>query len=72
MQIRFREGEKVILPSGAQATVSRRHQFVGVSWGGEYDVMTGEPGTLGCGPWLYHQDQLEPAREVGEQPVVAA
>lgn len=43
MQIRFREGEKAVLPDGSPATIARRHQFVGVPWGGEYKVMTGEP-----------------------------
>jgi hypothetical protein len=72
MQIRLREGEKVVLLGGTQGIVSRRHQLVGVPWRGEYEVMTGQPGTPGCGPWLYHHDLLEPAAELAEQPARAA
>jgi hypothetical protein len=56
----------------AERTVSRRRQLVGESRGGEYEVMTGEPRTLGCGRWICHLDQLKPAGYVAEQPARAA
>jgi hypothetical protein len=56
----FKPGHKVILPDGTTGVIARRHQFIGTPWGGDYEVMTGEPGALGCGPWIYRGEWLEP------------